>query len=66
MPKMYGNSHQIASYVNPSTRKRIERLRKKFPLWSISRIGGECIERALPELERELERRTSLNGTVVA
>ena len=47
-------SQHVSAYVDPQIKKRANRVTKKHPRLTLSRIISECLEMGLPELERRV------------
>lgn len=50
-PKM---SAVVAGYVDPSLKRRAQRITKRKPRYTMSRIIEECMKIALPEVEKQI------------
>lgn len=47
-------SQHVSAYVDPQLKKRAHRVTKKQPRLTMSRIIGECLEKALPDIEERV------------
>ena len=57
-PKLYSRRAQVAAYVQPTVRDRVNAITRANPRYTMSRIGEECLEHWLPKIEKRL----GLNG----